>query len=115
MKITVLVSNIYIPGGVQKVVNTIFNQISNDLKYEITILSLSKTEEKPFFEYNENIKLAYLFDYKLNIKKDFLKITNRLNKFLENNETSILIVAGIGYSSFVRLATLRLKQIKTVK
>lgn len=114
MKITVLVSNIYIPGGVQKVVNTIFNQISNDLKYEITILSLSKTEEKPFFEYNENIKTAYLFDYKLNIKKDFLKITNRLNKFLENNETSILIVAGIGYSSFVRLATLRLKQIKII-
>ncbi|MGP6140228.1 glycosyltransferase family 4 protein [Jeotgalibaca sp. A127] len=114
MKITVLVSNIYISGGVQKVVNTIFNQISKDLNYEITILSLSKTEESPFFDYNDNVKLRYLFPNRIDIKKSYFQIIFKLKKFLKKNETNILIVAGIGYSSFVHLASLRNKKMKVI-
>ena len=61
MKIGFLVGNINISGGVERVVTTLANYFSVDLRYEIVIYSQYQTEsgELPY-DLNSNVEIKYL-------------------------------------------------------
>lgn len=61
MKIGFLVGNINIPGGVERVVTTLANYFSENLKYEIVIYSQYQTESGEIpYDLNLNVEIKYL-------------------------------------------------------
>lgn len=64
-------------GGVERIVNTLANNLSNS--YKIELISIYKNSKYPFFKYKEEIKIKYLIkDYKLfNESNNFLHYINR--------------------------------------
>lgn len=61
MKIGFMVGNINIPGGVERVVTTLANYFSENLKYEIVIYSQYQTESGEIpYDLNPNVEIKYL-------------------------------------------------------
>lgn len=113
-RITFLVTNIYKYGGVQRVVSMICNELVLLGKYEITILSLFKTDVQPCFHLNEHIKLKNIYEQPFSLKRNYFKAVKGLKKHLNENEIDILIFAGMGYGSIIRLSVGSNKKVKLV-
>ena len=47
-------------GGIERVINTLANNLSK--RYEVEAISYSKNRDKPFFTYNSNIKFVTIID-----------------------------------------------------
>lgn len=47
-------------GGVERVINALANNMSSD--YNITVISKTKNRDTPFYEYDKNINIIYLWD-----------------------------------------------------
>ncbi len=61
MRIGFLVGNINIPGGVERVVTTLANYFSENLKYDIVIYSQYQTESGEIpYNLNSNVEIKYL-------------------------------------------------------
>lgn len=112
-RITFLVTNIYTCGGVQRVVSTLANELAKK-QYDISICSVFKTANSPYFSLDKNINVKNVFDDPFNLKKGFFKSTIGIRKFLRINPTDILIFSGIGYASIIMLATLGIKNMKVI-
>lgn len=113
-KVTFLVTNIYKCGGVQRVVSTIANKLSCLDKYEISIISVFKTDNKPYFSLNRNIIIRNLYNDPFSIKKGFIRILKRLRITLKAYEDEVLIFSGMGYGSLIKFATIGMKRIKII-
>lgn len=93
-KITFFVHNVYSIGGVERVLSLIANELSK--KYEVEIISLYKTQEKPFFYLNEKIKLKNILGEKIyNPKKYILYLLYKIKKFFKNYKTDFFVATGI--------------------
>ncbi|PWL55888.1 MAG: hypothetical protein DBY38_00170 [Clostridium cadaveris] len=112
--ITVLVTNIYKCGGVQRVVSMLANNLVGTGKYKITILSMFKTADNPYFDLNEDIVVNNIYNEHFSLKRGYFKAVRGLKKFFDKNKTDILIFAGMGYGSIVRLAISRRQNIKLI-
>ncbi len=112
--IVIMVTDIDKCGGVQRVVTMISNQLCNNEKYNIVILSVFKSGINPFFSLNRDIRVDYLFNEKFDIRTKFFKVIHGLRNYLKNNRTDILISAGIGYSSIIKIATWKHKNLKII-
>jgi len=64
-------------GGVERIINTLANNLVND--YKIKVISIYKTKDKPHFKYDDKVEYVHLYD-----KRN--KIANR---FEENNVISM--------------------------
>ena len=94
-KIAFFVMNMYKFGGIQKVVSLISNELVKE--NEITIISLFKNSDELPYELNKKIKVIYIYDKILDIRKSFFKIKNRLKKELKKYNFDIFINCGMGY------------------
>lgn len=113
-KVTFLVTNIYKCGGVQRVVSTIANKLSCLSKYEISIISVFKTDNKPYFYLNDNITIRNLYNEPFSIRRGFIRILKKLRRTLNIYEDDVLIFSGMGYGSIIKLATIGIKKIKII-
>lgn len=59
-------------GGVERVLNTLVKELKND--YNIQLVSLYKTNFKPYYDYGSNIKIKYLYDKSKLVSKKVKKI-----------------------------------------
>lgn len=76
-------------GGVERILNTLANTLVD--KYDIEAISLLKSNEKPYFEFNKKIKINYLYN-KSNLKSKkhknnkiiyyFLRLIEKINEYL---------------------------------
>lgn len=111
MKIILIDEFIYGMGGVERIVNTLANNLINS--YKIEVISVYKNSKEPFFNYRKEIKIKYLIkDYKLfdennnflhylnraiTIIKDKLFLQKRIKRELKNiEETDIIIFGRVG-------------------
>ena len=113
-KVTFLVTNIYKCGGVQRVVSIIANRLSSLNKYQISIISVFKTDNQPYFDLNDRIIVKNLYSEPFDVRKGFIKILKKLRRIINNDEIDVLIFSGMGYGSIVKLATLGNKNIKVI-
>ncbi len=89
-------------GGVERILNTLSNTLSE--KYDVEAISLLKSNDKPYFEYKDKIKIRYLYDKSKLISKKyktkkiiyyFLRFFEKIHEYL-----SIKIKAPI-YSKYI--------------
>lgn len=60
MKIFLVDLALYKMGGVERVISTLANRMVD--KYDVGVCSLYRHDEKPFYDYDEKVKLYYLID-----------------------------------------------------
>ena len=55
-RICFLYTDITTTGGIEKCISVISNKLTEDERYDISVISLKKTASEPFFYFNEKIK-----------------------------------------------------------
>ncbi|MBR1477144.1 MAG: glycosyltransferase family 4 protein [Lachnospiraceae bacterium] len=78
-------------GGTERVAITLANELSRDVNFEISFLSLTESGEAPFFDIAPRIKKAYLSDKWINPGPGYLKIMGRLKKYLDKNKPDVIV------------------------
>lgn len=114
INITFLVSNIYKCGGVQRVVSLIANKLQETNRYKVSIVSMFKTDCRPFFELNENIIVENIFNEQFSLKKEYFRAIKGLSRYIKQNKIDILIFSGMGYGSIVKIAALNKPNMKII-
>jgi glycosyltransferase involved in cell wall biosynthesis len=114
VKLTLLVTNMYSPGGVQRVVSLLANKLVEENKYDITILSMFKTADDPFFAINSKIKLKHIFYEPFNFKTGYFKAVGGIREYFKENDTDVLVFSGMGYGSIVYSALGNTKSLKII-
>ncbi len=82
-------------GGVERVISTLANDFINE--YEVSLISLFKSNQNSYYKYDDRIKSFYIFDrYKLNSKK-YKKgeLLYYINRFFEKIFEKIKLNFGI--------------------
>lgn len=111
MKVLFVDESINRIGGVERVISTLANRLS--FNNEVEVVSVYKSTNSPFYNYNENIKISYLIDsrkYKTNklksknLKyyffrifeklKDKVILNKRINKIILNFNDYDVIIFG---------------------
>lgn len=59
-------------GGVERIINTLSNELVK--KYDVELISLYKSNSEPYFKYNDSIKINYIYDKSNLISKKYKKI-----------------------------------------
>lgn len=99
-KITFFTNNMYTRGGTEKVLSLIANELSN--QYEVEIISLFKTEDKPNFNFSNKIKVLNIYEQAgIDIVKQYFKVKLHLKTVLRNYQTDNFVVVGMRYFSLV--------------
>jgi len=82
-------------GGVERVINTLSNDLIKD--YDIELISVYKSNDKPYFNYNEKIKINYMYDKSNLTSKKFKKIKPLyyLFRFFEKKNQKKSIKKGV--------------------
>lgn len=99
MDIGILINDISIFGGVERVVSTIANELSNKNKYKIKIISLYEPKNKEIlFKLNSNIELIYL-NYKVERTRNIV-ICYDTYKFLKKSLKGIKLDLIFGLNTY---------------
>lgn len=88
-KICFLSGDITRSGGTEKVACQIMNGLVT--RYNISVISLTHSNEKMFYSLNSEIKRVALFQSNPNGIKQYFSIVNRIRKYLKNNKIDLLI------------------------
>lgn len=109
-KVTFFIYDMYTGGGIERVVSLIANEMSK--RYEVEIISLYKTAEKPLYKLNENIKVSHILEKELfPMKVYYMYLRHKVKQFLKNYKTDFFICASMG---FVGLTTFMRKRAKYI-
>lgn len=110
-KVGIFMFNIFQFGGIERIVSLLVNDLMETNRYEIEVISLFKTSDKPFFELNENVKVNNIFEKPFNLRNKFINALYGCIKFAKNNSYDTIITAGMGYVPISRLAFRGMKHI----
>lgn len=100
--IVFFVLNIYKSGGIERVVTEISNRLCNN--YDIIILSMFKTDEKPYFELNSSIKHQFIFNKEFNLRYKYLYVRKAIKNVMKNIKCDYFVNCGMGYVPFTIFA-----------
>lgn len=79
-------------GGMEKINHTIISELIKRRNYSIDLISICGQEGKEFFKFDNNkVKIKYLFEKNLGIRKNAKKIMNKLEETILLNEYNIVI------------------------
>ncbi len=105
MKLLLITNNINQVGGIERVLNILSNYFSEELKYDIEILSLFTKESNLFFKYNDLVKITHgNIDVDINNK---IKVFEEIRKILKYINADIVIT----YHGFISNSVLLNKSI----
>lgn len=99
-RICFLEGDITRPGGTERVVSILVNNLALLNDYEIYVVSFRKSKTNPFYHLNENIKLIYFLDSNL------LMQVKHLYYFLKQNDIKIVVNVDIGMAIYSLLLKL---------
>lgn len=89
MKLLLITNNINQVGGIERVLNILSNYFSEELKYDVEILSLFTRESNLFFKYNDLVKITHgNIDVDINNK---IKVFKEIRKILKYINADIII------------------------
>jgi glycosyltransferase involved in cell wall biosynthesis len=113
MRILYIVYEIISCGGVQRVTSLMANRLSSE--HEVCILSLCGKGKEPYFPLDEKVRVEYLFEGRVGVKRHFLKVVRSIRGFSRSNpEYDILIDNEMGLIASTYLAFKHQKGLKTV-
>ena len=95
--IVVVLEDITKMGGIQKVVSVVFSELSKNVNNKITIISLTKTEDSPFFELHSNVIVTYLFSDGIKVRNNYKMVSKAINKCSVVINADMVVVAGMGF------------------
>lgn len=105
-KICFFVGDITRSGGTERITSIIANNLSNNKKYKIFILSICKKRENNFFEIDNKIKEDVLLNkHNYRGSLDYFSIVYKLRKYLKKNNIDIIIDVDVILDLFSLLAT----------
>lgn len=102
MKIIYFIRDITDCGGIQQTTCYGINSIIKKKEgYDISIVSLYHKNVECFFKLNSKVKKYVLFNEKIDTKKQYLKIKQRLKYLLEQENPDIIVVQGTAFASYI--------------
>lgn len=102
MKITYFVRDITDCGGIQQTTcHGINSIIRKKEEYDISTISLYHKNVECFFKLNSKVKNFVLFNEKIDTKKQYYKIKQRLKVLLEQENPDIIVVQGIAFANYL--------------
>lgn len=70
-------------GGVERIINTLANELSK--KNQVNVISLYKTNDSEFFKYNDDVKITYIYDARgMSIFSNKNKVYRKISMLLSN-------------------------------
>ncbi|WP_394121303.1 glycosyltransferase family 4 protein [Planococcus donghaensis] len=96
-KVSIFVLNIFQVGGIERIVTILANNLIKDPKFNVEIVSLFKTSDKPSFNIDERIVVKNIFEKSISIRKNFIKIVKTCKEFAAREDVDVFITAGMGY------------------
>ena len=85
-------------GGIERVASILVRSLSKKENIEIHCLSLNFASSLDFYSIPSNVKVDYLFENQINMKKAFIKGgIQRLVKYLKNNKIDVIVACGVIY------------------
>lgn len=91
-KLCFIVYNYNNMGGLEKINHTIISELIKSKNYMIELISICGQLEHEFFSFDKNIiKIHYLFEEELKIRKDAKNIINKLEEIILLNKYDIVI------------------------
>lgn len=85
-----LIGNLNDSGGTERVTTLIANKLSEDNRFQVSILSLSEGKN-PFFHLDSNINLYSLYEVRPSFKKQFFSTILKIRNFVKNHHIDILV------------------------
>lgn len=90
-KICFLIGNLNDSGGTERVTTNIANALSENIKYEIFILSIHGGL-KPFFSLSGSVSIYSLYNTRPSFKRDYLKSVFKIRDFISTYKINTLVV-----------------------
>ena len=110
MKLLFFLRDITDCGGVQQTTCTNINALLDE-GFKVETVSLYHKYEDTFFQLNNSVKRYTLFEHKVEHKKDFLSIRNKVKIALREIDFEVLVIQDISYSVFIPFDTWRTHKI----
>lgn len=89
-------------GGGERVAVSLANELTK--KYEVHLIGITTKQSDLFFKINSQVKYSNLFDHRVRLSKNILKISKMLKKYFIDNEIEIAFGIGISANVFLSLA-----------
>ena len=99
MKILIIATNITNSGGVSKVTALKANYFSDELHYDVHIVSTNDKTQKPFYDFSKNVKFHFI-----TTKSNFLKLItfqSKLKQVIKSVSPDVIIVNDNGIKSML--------------
>lgn len=106
MRIGFLVSDITRTGGVQRVVSDLCNALSKTGRYKLCIVSLFRTDPRPWPTLNEGVEIDYIFRGSFDWRKSPLRSALAVRHYLRSTSFDLVVVSGMGFVPLLWLALL---------
>ena len=79
-------------GGTERVTSTIANELSNNDKFNVHVLSTTNESNTSVFKLNEKIRQdRILKDKQVNFKKHYFKVVKGIRQYIKQNDIDVLI------------------------
>ena len=91
-RICFLYTDITTTGGIEKCISVISNKLTEDERYDISVISLKKTASEPFFYFNEKINIEYINKKKAKSRIETIK---KLREKLKDKKIDVLVTANV--------------------
>lgn len=91
-KVAFVITGIYHISGIASATTLIANELAKNHKWDVTLITLTDRSNTQFVHVNEKVKIIKVFDYKINLKINLLKIIHRLQSLLYNENFDIIVV-----------------------
>lgn len=97
LRVAFHIADITKTGGTEKVTLQVAGMLKD--RYQISIISTMR-DGNPFFKIDDGIKVSYIYDKKISVKREFLPIVSRLRKMLREQQIDVLVGVDSMQSTF---------------
>ncbi len=107
-KLCIVINDITTMGGVQKICSILCSEFVRS--YEVTIVSLGKTNASFYYPFPEEMKVIYTFRESVRIRKLLVESRRNLRKILKHNSFDCVLSLGIIAGFITSLANIGIHQ-----
>ena len=107
-KLAIVINDITTMGGVQKICSVLCSEFVRI--YDVTIISLGKTNGSFYYDFPKDIKVIYTFNQSVRIRKLMADSRRNLRKVLKKNDFDCLLSLGVIAGFITSLANMGIKR-----
>ncbi|MCH5342450.1 MAG: glycosyltransferase family 4 protein [Acetatifactor sp.] len=96
--IVFIINNVYVNGGIPRITLLLIENLIKTGKYNIALVSLSKSLEKSYYEIPEQCRVINLSLHTFSVRKHTLKAARELHCLFPSDFDGTFVVADVGHS-----------------